>query len=305
VGLVDRGTVNAFEVRGQRVEKHLQEILAADIAVPVDHSRGAFVPSTAGGIAADLTLVRTANDTFFVIGSTPEDVWHLRQETPHSEGVVVSDVTSATTALALIGPGASAVLSSVSQAALPGVGSTEAPLVDIGGVPVRVIAENETGLGGWTLFASTEHGLYLWDLLVTGGAQHGLVPVGDEAFGALRLANGVPAFGIEYGPQDNPWEAALPSRNCPVDGGPRPGHRLLVRLTLQDPRHAIIPGAPVSKDGAVVGYVTSAAEDPASGLFRAFAWVDPEAAAFGSNVAISHLRENWPARIDRTPLANA
>lgn len=305
VGLVDRGAVNAFEVRGESVEKHLQEILSANIAVPVDHSRGAFVTSTAGGIAADLTLVRTAHDTFLVIGSTPEDVWHLRQETPHSDGVIVSDVTSATTGLAIIGPGASAVLSSVSRGVLPKRGSTEAPLLDIGGVPVRVIAENETGLGGWTLYTSTEHGLYMWDLLVKTGAQHGLVPVGDEAFGALRIANGLPAFGIEYGPQDNPYEAALPQRNCPVGKGPRPGHRLLVRLAMQDQRHAIIPGAPVSKDGAVVGYVTSAAEDPVSGLFLAFAWVDPEAAAFGSNLEISHLTEKWPARIDRTPLSDA
>ncbi|MBT2595950.1 FAD-dependent oxidoreductase [Arthrobacter sp. ISL-72] len=254
-GLVDRGATSIFEVRGDNAGRHLQEILSSPLSLQVDDSAPALVESPSGGIAAELTLVRAAQDSYLVIGSTPEDIWQLRRESRHSTTVTVSDLSSSTTALALIGPEAAAVLRSVTHGALPPTGSPLAPILDVGGVPVRAVAESLTGLGGWTLYSATEHGLYLWDLLLEAGARHGLGLVGDEAFTALRIANGVPAFGIEYGPQDNALEAGLVEARA--GQGPRPGHRLLVRLRMSSDRHAIISGEPVSLDGSVVGYLTS------------------------------------------------
>lgn len=302
VGLADRGAASVFEVRGGGAEKHLQEILVEGLPLEVNTSSGAFVESPSGGIAADLTLVRTAEDAYLVIGSSPEDVWHLRRETPHLSGVTVSDVSSATTALALIGPDAAALLESVTRGGVPAAASTrEAPVLDVGGVPVRAVAETTTGVGGWTLYTATEHGLYLWDLLAAAAGKQGMALIGDEALTALRIANGVPAFGIDFGPQDTAYEAGLAEPSAGVDA--RPGHRLLVRLRLYSDRHAVVPGEPVSKGGSVVGHITSAAEDPASGRFLALAWVDPEAAAAGTVLEISHLDAAWAAEVDRSPLA--
>jgi glycine/D-amino acid oxidase-like deaminating enzyme/glycine cleavage system aminomethyltransferase T len=305
VGLVDRGAASVFEVRGCGAEKHLQEILACGLCLEVGTSTAAFVESPSGGIAADLTLVRTAEDAYLVIGSSPEDVWHLRRETPHLEGATVADVSSATTALALIGPDAATLLASVTRGGIP-VAAPSAPVLDVGGVPVRAVAETATGVGGWTLYTAAEHGLYLWDLLAAAGADQGMALVGDEAFTALRIANGVPAFGTDFGPQDTAYEAGLgePSAGAGAGAGPsaRPGHRLLVRLRLSSDRHAVVPGSPVSRGGNVVGYISSAAEDPASGRFLAFAWVDPEAAPRGTDLEISHLDAAWAAKVDRSPL---
>ncbi|WP_427132161.1 FAD-dependent oxidoreductase [Pseudarthrobacter sp. S9] len=298
VGLVDRGAVSVFEVRGEDAGKHLDEILGSAVTLQVNGSAHAHLKSPSGGIAAVLTVLRTADDSFLVIGSSPEDVWHLRRETPHSDTVTVSDLSSATTALALIGPDAATVLGSVTRGAAPAANSPETPVLDVGGVRVRVVAETAAGAGGWTLYAATEHGLYLWDLLVEAGAQHGIALVGDEAFTALRIANGVPAFGVEYGPRDTAVEAGL---GGPSTGeGARAGHRLLVRLRMRSDLHAIVPGEPVSKGGSVVGFVTSSAEDPGSGHFLAFAWVDPEAAEEGTEVEISHLDRRWAACVERS-----
>ncbi|MDQ0618747.1 glycine cleavage T C-terminal barrel domain-containing protein [Arthrobacter globiformis] len=300
VGLVDRGAASVFEVRGSGAEKHLQEILAPGLSLELNTSTGAFVKSPSGGIAADLTVVRTAEDAYLVIGSSPEDVWHLRRETHHLDGVTVSDVSSATTALALIGPDAAALLASVTRGGIPAVSSPVAPVLDVGGVPVRAVAETTTGVGGWMLYAATEHGLYLWDLLVAAAGKQGMALVGDEAVTALRIANGVPAFGIDFGPQDTAYEAGLAEPSAGAEA--RPGHRLLVRLRLSSGRHAVVTGEPVSRGGSVVGYITSAAEDPASGRFLAFAWVDPEAARAGTDLEISHLDAAWAAKVDRSPL---
>lgn len=300
VGLVDRGTASVFEVRGDNAEKHLQEILSSDLCLEVNTSTGALVESPSGGVAADLTLVRTGEDAYLVIGSSPEDVWHLRRETPHLAGVTVSDVSSATTAVALIGPGAAGLLASVTRGGIPEAASTEAPVLDVGGVPVRAVTETTTGVGGWTLYTATEHGLYLWDLLIAAAGNRGMALVGEEAFTALRIVNGVPAFGIDFGPQDTAYEAGLAGPSAGADA--RQGHRLLVRIRLSSDRHAVIPGEPVSKDGQVIGYITSAAEDPASGRYLALAWVDPEAAAVGAALEISHLDTACPAKVDRSPL---
>ncbi|MFP3463789.1 FAD-dependent oxidoreductase [Arthrobacter globiformis] len=309
VGLVDRGAASVFEVRGSGAEKHLQEILMAGLSLEVNESTGAFVQSPSGGIAADLTVVRTAGDAFLVIGSSAEDVWHLRRETPHLAGVEVWDVSSATTAVALIGPDAAALLASVTRGGIPAASSPEAPVLDVGGVPVRAVADTATGVGGWTLYAATEHGLYLWDLFVAAGAKQGMALVGDEAFTALRIANGVPAFGTDFGPQDTAYEAGLAGSPAGAGDGAlgeaRPGHRLLVRLRLSSDRHAVVQGEPVSRGGNVVGYISSVAEDPASGRFLALAWVDPEAAAVGNGLEVSHLDAVWPAKVDRSPLKTA
>ncbi|WP_427136013.1 glycine cleavage T C-terminal barrel domain-containing protein [Pseudarthrobacter sp. S9] len=172
-------------------------------------------------------------------------------------------------------------------------------MLDVGGVPVRAVAETAAGAGGWTLYAATEHGLYLWDLIVGAGLPHGIAIVGDEAFTALRIANGVPAFGVDFGPQDNACEAGLAGPSATA--GNRSGHRVLVRLRMSSEHYAVVPGEPVSRGGKVVGFVTSAAEDPASSHFLAFAWVDPDAARLGTPVETSHLGQRWPATIDRSP----
>ncbi|MGN7250441.1 glycine cleavage T C-terminal barrel domain-containing protein [Arthrobacter sp. SAFR-014] len=295
VGLVDRGAASVFQVRGGGAEKHLQEILTASLSLEVGTSTGAFVKGPSGGIAADLTVVRTAEDAYLVIGSSPEDVWHFRRETPHLETATVADLSSATTALALIGPDAAVLLASVTRGGIPEA-AMEAPVLDVGGVPVRAVAETATGVGGWTLYTATEHGLYLWDLLAAAGGKRGMALVGDEAFTALRIANGVPAFGIDFGPQDTAYEAGLAELSAGACA--RLGHRLLVRLRLSSDRHAVVPGEPVSTNGDVIGYITSAAEDPASGRFLAFAWVDPDFAAAGTALEISHLDTMWPAKVE-------
>ncbi|WP_423182660.1 FAD-dependent oxidoreductase [Arthrobacter sp. NyZ413] len=302
VGLVDRGAANVFEIRGNGASKHLHEVLGAEITLPVDEATGVLVESASGGIAADLTVVRSAVDAYLVIGSTPEDVWHLRRETPHSGTAVVSDLSSATTALGLIGPNAADLLDQLTRGGIPAAAGSEAPVIDLGGVPVRAVPETLAGVGGWTMYAATEHGLFLWDLLVGAGKDHGLVLVGDEAFNALRIANGVPAFGVDYGPQDTAAEAGLGQTTNHSGADRREGHRLLTRLRLEDPNHAVITGEPVLSAGRPVGYISSVAEDPAGGTFLAFAWVDPDAAAAGTPVEIAHLNRRLPATIDLSPL---
>lgn len=302
VGLVDNGAANVFEVTGTGAGKHLHDVLGQEVELDVDQSAAVLVASPSGGIAADLTVVRAARDTYLVIGSVPEDVWHLRRETPHSSTAVVVDASSATTALGVIGPKAVALLDELTRGGFAPATTADALLIDVGGVPVRAVAETVTGIGGWTLYAATEHGLYLWDLLVKAGRAHGLALVGNEASTALRIANGSPAFGLDYGPQDTAWEAGLPVSGQAAEV--RDGHRLLTRLRVNDVSHAVIPGAPVILDDKTVGYVSSAAEDPFTGGFLAFAWVDPEAARSGTAAKVAHLSTNVAAVVDRSPLGN-
>jgi glycine cleavage system aminomethyltransferase T/glycine/D-amino acid oxidase-like deaminating enzyme len=299
VGLADRGSSNVFEIRGRNAGKHLQHLCAATIDLEVGTAEAVLMPSPSGGLAADLTVIRTSDEAYLVIGSSPEDLWHLRQESPHSEGLSIADVSSAMTGVALIGPGAGGVLASVTRGAVPKATSGQAPLLDIGGIPVRATSENTTGLGGWALYTPTEHGLYLWDLLLAAGAQHGITPIGDAAFDALRIVNGVPAFGTDFGPQDNSFEAGL-NGSSPAAAA-RPGHRILVQLRLTSKDAAVLPGEPVAVDGEVVGYISSAAEDPDLGSFLAFAWVDRSAAALTTQVTVAHIAAQARATVVRSP----
>ena len=252
-----------------------------------------IVPSASGGIAASLTVVRGADQKYTVIGCTPEDKWQLLAGA--GPDVTVTDTSSGTSGLALIGPAAPGILTALLRGDLPDHDSDQAPNARRRRRPVRAVPDREIGTCGWTLYFAVEHGLYLWDKLVDAGADRRLVLAGDKSFDALRIANGIPAFGVDYGPQDTPAEAGLAA-----DASPRPGHRVLVRLELRDEEHAVVSGEPVILDGNVVGYVTSAAESLTNGRFLAFAWVDPDAAALGATVDIAYFDRHHPAEITQT-----
>ncbi len=84
-----------------------------------------------------------------------------------------------------------------------------ASVAEIDGATVRVGRTGYTGEPvGFELFAGSEDGLKLWDLLV----ERGATPVGLGARDTLRLEAGLPLYGDELGPDED----GRTSRSCAV-----------------------------------------------------------------------------------------
>jgi len=180
------------------------------------------------------------------------------------------------TAVGLTGPLADEVLERVG---LPAIGSPMAGAkVEWNGWDVRVL-RNYGVLGLHYEFWLPTAGLTkLWSCLRTGGA----VPVGSRSLEAFRIAEGIPAYGVDMTERDLPQETAQMralnfSKGCYlgqeiVERIRSRGnvHRHLRPLELEGPMPAT--GAELTlEDGTVAGRITSAAKLALREGHRAFA----------------------------------
>ena len=173
------------------------------VDVPV--GRVIYTPllSEAGGIVADLTIMRLAHDRFRVVtggGMGMRDKKWFTDHLPEDGSATLADVTSAWTTIGIWGPRARDVVASITTDDVSNAGFPFATcrVIDLG--PVRVLASRISYVGelGWELYAPMEEGLRLWDLLAEAGSAHGIVPVGIGVYATTaRLEKGYRAHGNE------------------------------------------------------------------------------------------------------------
>ena len=138
--------------------------------------------------------------------------------------------------------------------------------------PVPLLASRVTYVGelGWELYAPTEYGLALYDLLTQAGGPHGLRGGGYRAIESMRLEKGYRAWGTDLTPETTPESAGVGfavrlDKPAPFigqdalraereEGGPR---EQLVSLVLEDARSVCLGSEPVRIAGELCGRVTS------------------------------------------------
>ncbi|HUD16570.1 MAG TPA: aminomethyltransferase family protein, partial [Acidimicrobiales bacterium] len=230
-----------------------------------------------GGIAADLTVTRLAEDRFLVVTSDliqrrVEPM--IRRATSNEDHCTVTDVTSGTVLLSVQGPLSRQLLSRLSSADL----SNETfPYLSARTIDVsfaRALALRVTYLGelGYELHVPTEYGAGVYDALMEAGADLGARPVGLAAMAGLRLEKGYRDLGVDIDNTDNPLEAGLGfavafdkpggfiGREALVKMRDNaPFGSLLVSLLVEDPEVDLFGNEPVLLDGRWIGYVRAAA----------------------------------------------
>lgn len=275
--LFDQSSMAKFRVLGRDACAVLGRLGTAD--VDVEPGRIVYTQwlDDTGGIQADLTVTRLADDDFLVVTSAAAQVrdfaW-LREAIPAGAHCSVIDVTSGLPMLALMGPASRALLARVcgeplDDAAFPFGTSRE---IEIGCAIVRASRITYVGELGWELYVPAETALHVHECLLEAGADHGLVPAGFHALNACRIEKGYRHWGHDIGVEDTPIEAGL-AFTCAWDkrggfrgrdallrrrdaGAPR---RRLVQIRLHDPQATLHHDEPILLDGRVVGLVTSGA----------------------------------------------
>lgn len=166
-----------------------------------------------GGIECDLTMTRTAIDTWYVVTGAAfgaHDMGWVESNSPAS-GVVVRDVTSSRAVINLCGPLSREVLARVTEepvdnGAFPyATGQT----LTIGSAPVLALRIGYTGELGWELHVPTEYAAHVDEMLREAGDASGLVDVGYRAIDTLRMEKGYLYWSTDITPDTTPWEAGL------------------------------------------------------------------------------------------------
>jgi 4-methylaminobutanoate oxidase (formaldehyde-forming) len=315
-GLFDESSFAKLEIAGPGALRFLERVCANRIDRPVGSIVYTQLLDQRGGIQADVTVTRIADQAFMLVTGTAfgnHDAAWLRSHLPEDGSVLLRDITAGRVCFGLWGPRARDILAAmtrddVSDAAFPFLTARE---LSVGSVPVLALRVTYVGELGWELYAGTEFGRTLWATLWEAGRQHGLVAAGYRAIDALRLEKGYRVWSSDITPDETPFEAGLGfavALDKGVDflgreallvakaAGPRKRLRCLV---LDDPSSVCLGNEPVRIDGAIVGRVTSGGYGYAVERSIAYAYLPPDAPigtrgeidVFGEWVGFEVMRE--------------
>jgi glycine cleavage system aminomethyltransferase T len=289
----------------------LERLCANKIDRPVGTIVYTQLLNARGGIEADLSVTRRADDRFLLVTGTAfgthDRAW-LERNAPRDGSVYVNDVTSAYACLCLWGPRARDVLQPLTKSALDFkyMSSRE---ISVGSIPVIASRVTYVGELGWELYCPSEYGLQLWDALAASGD---VTPGGYRAIDALRLEKGYRAWASDLNAETTPDEAGL-SFAVKRDKGDfigrdalREPSQRLVCLVLDDPRAIALGSEPVrADDGAIVGRVTSGGYGYAVGASIALAYVPLAYTAPGTQLAVDIFGDWVGAEVRAEPLYDA
>jgi glycine cleavage system aminomethyltransferase T len=170
-----------------------------------------------GGIVADVTVSRLAEDRFRVVtgaGFVASDLAWLRSHAATIDRlppVVLRDVSDELATIGLWGPHARDILAA---AARDDVGDAAIPLrqarsIGVAGASVLAARISYAGELGWELSMPAEDAVAVWDALGAAGRPYGLEPFGYRALDALRIEKGYRYYSVDMTMLDSPDEAGL------------------------------------------------------------------------------------------------
>jgi len=295
VALFDLSSMSKILVQGPDAEATLNLLSGNNIAVPVGQCVYTQWMNARGGIQADVTVTRLAEDRFLVVAA---EMFHRRVEAILRRGsavdarVQVTDVTSGYTLLSVQGPGSRDLLSEVTladldNAAFPYYTAQQIDLHHGLGLALRMSFVGELG---WELYVPTEFALSVYDRIIEVGSEFGLLHAGMETLESTRTEAGRLDYGLDMENSDSPLEAGL---GFAVDfdkpGGfvgrevllaqreERPYKSRLVQFLLEDPEPLLYGEEPILRDGDPVGYLRSGAYGHTLGGAMGFGYVENEA----------------------------
>ena len=271
VGAMDMTLMSKFLVQGPDAAAVVDRLSANAVAGPVGGVVYTQWCNERGGIEADLTVTRLADDQFLVIVS---DISHrrvermLRDEVREGEFATVTDMTSAFCLLTIQGPRSRELLQRVSpddlsEEAFPYLTSQE---IEIGYSRVRALRVTYVGELGFELLIPSDQAQSVWETLEAAGGDLGFRPVGLAAMHGLRLEKAYRDYGVDIDVTDTPvsaglsfavaWDKPAAFRGKEALEKVRADRTSrLVPLRVDDPTPLLHGGEPVHKDGVRVGHL--------------------------------------------------
>ena len=207
--LIDQTSFAKFALTGSNAAKALNWIAAGNIDRPVGSLTYTQMLNAKGGIECDLTVVRRAENDFYIVTGTGFAVHDFDWISKNLCGDVhIADVTSGIAVLSLMGPMSRAVLQSLcpddlSNATFP---FGTAQNISVASCPVLALRVTYVGELGWELHMPVEVAVTVYDALM---ATRQATNAGYRAIETLRLEKGYRAWGSDIGPDHTPVEAGL------------------------------------------------------------------------------------------------
>lgn len=325
--IFDLSAFAIFDVTGPGALDALQRVSLRQMDVAP--GRVVYTPwlTPGGGFKADLTVMRLGDEHFRIVTGGAHGMadrkW-LCDHLPEDGSAQLADLTSSWCTLGLWGPRARDILASLTSDDVSHEGFPFATCRTIEVGPLRVLASRISYVGdlGWELYVPIEQGARLWDLVWEAGRPHGAVAAGIGVYGTTgRLEKCYRAYGAELESEYTVVEAGMaPPRVKDEDFVGKEAHlrhreeepaAILCTLTVDD--HTSSSGVqryPLGREPVLTrageplvdrrgrrSYVTSAGAGPSVGRHILLAYLPPEHAEVGAELAVEYLGERYPVTV--------
>ena len=325
--LFDLAAFAILDVTGPGALRAVQKVAVAQMHVPVGRVVYTSFLDEAGGIRADLTVMRLGPRHFRVVtgGATGmTDYKWITDHLPSDGSAHVTDLTSAWTTYGLWGPKARSILANLTGDDISSSGFAFGTCKEIEAEGMTVLASRISYVGelGWELYVSAEQGGKLWDCLFTAGLAYGMVPAGIGVYGTTgRLEKGYRAYGAELDASYNLVEAGMARPKVKAEDfvgkaaylrqREVPPAAVLCTLTVDDHVSASgelrymlggepvlsVAGEPLTDARGRRSYVTSAGSGPSVGKHLLMAYLPPQQAVAGTALQVEYLGEQYPVTV--------
>ncbi|MHB8630597.1 MAG: glycine cleavage system aminomethyltransferase GcvT [Candidatus Limnocylindria bacterium] len=315
VGLFDLSHMGEFFFAGDGAGAALDGIVSSDIAgLGIGQARYGLLTNEGGTIVDDVIVYRLAEDEYMMVvnaANIAKDRAHVQRYLP--PGVGLDDRSAKVALIAIQGPRAATVLSSVTELAVRGSVEGLAPFgvtrAGVAGSPATVARTGYTGEDGFEVFVDDDRATEVWSRLLAAGESAGAIPIGLGARDTLRLEARFSLYGNDIDETTGPIEAGLGwttkldkafvGRDAIAAAKDRGPARRIVGLEVVGgvARH----GHQVAAAGTVVGLVTSGTFGPTVQKNIALAYVPAELAKVGTALAVRIRGRDIPAKVVKVP----
>jgi len=291
VGVLDASTLGKIDIRGRDAREFLNRVYTnAWMKLAPGRCRYGLMLGEDGMVSDDGVTACLADDHFHMTTTTGgaasvltvlED--YLQTEWPELE-VYLTSTTEQSAVISLCGPNSDKVVKAVLDDFDPDPASFEFMTWRDGtaqGIPVRVFRISFTGELSYEINISATYGRWLWERVMTAGADYDITPYGTEAMHLLRAEKGFIIVGQETDGTVTPADLQMDwivSKKKPDFIGRRslfradtvrPDRKQLVGLLTEDPQIVLAEGAHVIDTASepappvpMLGHITSSYFSP-------------------------------------------
>ena len=313
VGVADITGFAKIDVTGPGAAAFLERMSANRIPSTDNGMRLVHMLTDLGGIESEMTVTRLGPDRFFILSSIvaeQHDLDWLQQNVTDGEDVTITDVTEDYGALAVAGPRARDVLSTLTDADLTNDGFRwlTAQEIEVAGIPCRALRVSYVGELGWELYHPMDRMQELYDAIMDAGAEHGITDFGLYAINSMRMEKAYKGWGSELTTEVTMHEAGL-ERFLNMDVGDFKGRQATIDMQEKGRRLAIVYMELEAGDNDAVGnerifhgdrsvgLTTSGAFGHTSGKSLAFGYVEPGLDEPGTEFEVLLLGERRKATV--------
>lgn len=311
-GLFDIDHMGQVRVQGRDALPFLQKLLTSDLStLELDAAKYAILCYADGGVVDDTFVYRFEDEWMVVVNASNREKDFAWMDAHRGNlDVSLQDVSADYYMLSFQGPLAEQVLAKLGAFDVEGLRYHHARKVAMDGSRAIIARTGYTGEDGFELFVPSGHGKQLWDSILSAGKESNVLPIGLGARDSLRFEAKMALYGHEIDARTTPLEAGLGwacdlkkdfiGRDALLKQKLEGLAKKLIGFEMVD-RGVARQGYPISKDGQVVGYVTSGMFAPTLEKNIGLGYVPPELAKLASDLDIVIRGKPARARVVKTP----